>query len=65
MAGPTGEWLLPPTAGTDGLLIVDIDPAVVRAERQNFDPTGHYSRPDVFEVIVNRTRRQAATFRDD
>jgi nitrilase len=26
-------------------------------ERQNFDPVGHYSRPDVTQLIVNNDRQ--------
>jgi nitrilase len=34
----------------------------VYEERQNFDPSGHYSRPDVFELKVNRKRQASSTF---
>ncbi len=29
----------------------------VYEERQNFDPAGHYSRPDVVRLHVNRERQ--------
>ena len=64
IAGPDGEWIVAPVAGEERLVAADIDLARVREERQNFDPTGHYSRPDVFDVRVDRRRRAAATFRD-
>jgi len=35
---------------------------VVRRERQNFDPSGHYSRPDVTRLVVNRKRQSLAEF---
>jgi nitrilase len=64
IAGPDGHWLREPVAGTEGLVIADIDLARVREERQNFDPTGHYGRPDLFELRVDRRRRSVARFED-
>ena len=34
----------------------------VLEERQNFDVVGHYSRPDVTKLYVNRERQSAVTF---
>lgn len=63
LAAPDGSWVVEPTS--DELLVTGtIDTAAVREERQNFDPTGHYSRPDVFRVEVDRRRRSAAEFED-
>ena len=42
-----------------------LDPATIRAARHTFDATGHYSRPDIFSVTVDRRRQTAATFLDD
>jgi nitrilase len=53
-----------PVDGEEGLVIADIDVAVVRGERQNFDPAGHYFRGDVIDVTVDRTRLNPVTFRD-
>ncbi len=64
IAGPDGRWVVEPVAGEERLVAADIDLARVREERQNFDPTGHYSRPDVFDVRVDRRRRSAATYVD-
>jgi nitrilase len=65
IAGPDGRWLREPVSGSEGLVIAEADAARVRAERQNFDPTGHYARPDVFELRVDRRRREVARFSDD
>jgi len=64
VAAPDGSWVVGPVTGVERLVVADIDLGVVRAERQNFDPTGHYSRPDVFDVTVDRRRRAAAHFLD-
>jgi nitrilase len=65
IAAPDGTWVVPPVDGGERLVIADIDLDTVRRERHNCDPTGHYSRPDVFEVTVHRRRLDAATFREE
>lgn len=57
LAGPDGAWMIEPTSGTEGVLVADLDLRRVYGERQNFDPAGHYSRPDVFELKLNRIHR--------
>jgi nitrilase len=63
VAGPDGTWILPPGSDEE-IRYCELDPAFVRRERQNFDPTGHYSRPDVTRLIVNRKRQSLAEFED-
>ncbi|SHJ61552.1 carbon-nitrogen hydrolase family protein [Aquimarina spongiae] len=57
IAGPDGEWAMEPVLHTEGLLIETLDFNRVLQERQNFDPVGHYSRPDVTQLSVNRERQ--------
>ena len=64
IAGPDGEWLVEPFCGEEKLLIATIDHQKVREERQNFDAVGHYSRPDVLQLSVNRTRQVSVVFDD-
>ncbi len=64
IAGPDGAWLQEP-ATEEGLVFADVDATRVREERHNFDPTGHYGRPDIFELKVDRRRRSVASFSDD
>jgi hypothetical protein len=63
VAGPDGTWLIEPVTG-EGLIVADLDLRAVRRERLTFDPTGHYSRPDVFSTHVNRQRPQPVTITD-
>jgi nitrilase len=65
IAAPDGIWLREPVARDEGLIIAEVDAARVREERQNFDPTGHYGRPDVFELRVDRRRLATARFSDE
>lgn len=65
IAAPDGSWLQEPVAQEERLVIADIDLARVREERQNFDPVGHYSRPDIFQLRVDRRRLSAADLGDE
>jgi nitrilase len=64
IAGPDGKWILEPVPHTEGLLIASLDFNRVLEERQNFDPVGHYSRPDVLQLSVNRTRQKSVKFEE-
>ena len=57
IASPTGEWIIEPADGREQLLVAEVALGVVYEERQNFDPAGHYSRPDVVRLHVNRERQ--------
>ena len=58
LAGPDGEWVIQPQVETEGLYTATLDHARIRQERQNFDPSGHYSRPDVTRLVLNRKRQK-------
>jgi nitrilase len=58
IAGPDGEWIVEPLVGREKLIVAELDHAHVLEERQNFDPAGHYSRPDVLRMVVNRQRQK-------
>ncbi len=57
MCGPDGKWIIPPEIETESLLCATIDFKMVLEERQNFDVSGHYSRPDVTKLVVNQNRQ--------
>jgi nitrilase len=49
---PDGSYLAGPLYDEEGILYAELDPARLLAERQRFDPVGHYSRPDVLQLTV-------------
>ena len=54
---PDGSYLAGPLYGEEGVLYAELDPARLLADRQRFDPVGHYSRPDVLRLEVSPSAR--------
>lgn len=57
IAAPNGEWIREPIINKEEIFVETLDFNRVLEERQNFDPAGHYSRPDVTQLRVNRDRQ--------
>ncbi len=57
LCAPNGDFIIEPQVEREGLFCAELDLNRVREERQNFDAAGHYSRPDVTRLSVNRERQ--------
>jgi nitrilase len=64
LASPDGEWVIQPVVDKEALVVARLEPGRVREERQNFDPSGHYARPDVVQLTVHRARQSAVIYKD-
>ncbi|WP_413719887.1 carbon-nitrogen hydrolase family protein [Silicimonas sp. MF1-12-2] len=61
---PFGGVQAGPMHREKGLLITDIDVDAARASRRKFDVCGHYARPDVFRLNVNRKPQTPVVFEE-
>jgi len=59
---PFGGALAGPMHKEKGLLVAEVDVSAARASRRKFDVTGHYARPDVFKLTVNRSSQSPVSF---
>jgi nitrilase len=64
IAGPDGQCVVQPMPPEEGLEVAVLDHRRVREERHNFDLAGHYARPDVMRLEVNRQRQTLPSFSD-
>ncbi|MGA7972595.1 MAG: carbon-nitrogen hydrolase family protein [Pseudolabrys sp.] len=61
---PFGGVLAGPMRREKGLLTAEIDPSAARASRRKFDVGGHYARPDIFTLTVDRRPQSPVSFKD-
>ena len=54
--GPDGLYIVEPVFGREELIVAEIETDRSVEESLTLDVTGHYSRPDVFELTVRRKR---------
>ena len=60
---PDRELIAGPLREQQGLLFADIDLAKCGAARRTLDIAGHYSRPDIFQLQVDRQSQSPAVYK--
>ncbi|WP_253278621.1 nitrilase-related carbon-nitrogen hydrolase [Pseudomonas thivervalensis] len=61
---PDGSWVTAPLFGEPRIILATIDLAQIDAQHHDLDVAGHYLRPDVFELSIDRRVRTGLTLRD-
>jgi predicted amidohydrolase len=59
IVGPDGSWVVEPVFGEARLITATIDTDARYGELLDLDVAGHYARPDIFRLTVDRTRRDS------
>ncbi|NHJ32035.1 MAG: carbon-nitrogen hydrolase family protein [Asgard group archaeon] len=62
---PNGNYLAGPLFDKAGILYADLDLSLIPKTRFDFDVIGHYSRPDVFQLIVDERKKDSTTIIKD
>jgi nitrilase len=58
-------YLTGPIYDDEALLVADLDLDEIVRAKCDFDVVGHYSRPDIFRLLVNRSARQPTAFNSE
>lgn len=59
---PLGKILAGPLYDQEGILYADLDLAQIAQSKFDFDVTGHYARPDVFQLTVNENPLSSVSY---
>jgi len=56
---PLGEVIAGPVEGKEGVIFADLDVQAARTSRHQFDPTGHFARPDILRLAAGPWSRNS------
>jgi aliphatic nitrilase len=55
---PEGKHLAPPLTEGEGMVIADLDMALITKRKRMMDSVGHYARPELLSLMVNERAAQ-------
>src|SRR5699024_2100842 len=64
VAGQLGEFIEEPVFGEEKIIYADLDMDRITEDQYEFDVTGHYSSPDVFQLNVNEKKQKNVTWEE-
>jgi nitrilase len=64
VVAPGGKIIAGPLRNEHGVLYADVDLDLVASARRTIDTTGHYARPDIFRLEVDRRPHRPVDFED-
>ena len=65
IVGPDGSFLADPVYDQETIVYADIDFARIYEEKQTLDVVGHYARPEVFKLNINRTEQSSTVINEN
>ncbi|MEU4601483.1 nitrilase-related carbon-nitrogen hydrolase [Kribbella sp. NPDC023972] len=63
IVSPLGQILAGPSRDGEGVLVAELDLGDLDRAKFDFDPNGHYARPDIFTLTVNESPNQTVVRR--
>jgi aliphatic nitrilase len=62
---PEGTPICPTITQGEGMAIAELDPALITKRKRMMDCVGHYSRPDIFTLHIDRTPNAQVRSKND